>query len=385
MLFVTKRVRTEFLDTCAQIQHGSLSVRTPEGETHRFGNGTPEAELQINDWAAITTLAARGDVGLGEAYVDGLWDTPSIEGLISLALLNDDQFSGLATPGFWTTLKFQIIDRVLRANSKRGASRNIQAHYDVGNEFYQLWLDPSMTYSSALFDQPGLDLEAAQSRKNTRVLDRLSNGEQVLEIGCGWGGFAEAAAQEGRFVTGLTLSPSQKGYAAARLDGRADIVLRDYRAQTGKFDNIVSIEMIEAVGERYWPSYFSTLKDRLSEGGTAMVQAITVSDAYFPTYRSNSDYIRQHIFPGGMLLSDGVIAEQAKTAGLRVRENFAFGQDYAQTCRMWAERMMAQAPRIKTLGYNDGFLRSWRYYLEICAAAFAVGRTDVVQVELVHA
>lgn len=385
MLFVTKRVRSEFLETCAQIRHGALTLRTPEGETHHFGTGTPEAELQINDWAAITTLAARGDVGLGEAYVDGLWDTPSIEGLISLALLNDDQFSGLATPGFWTTLKFQIIDRVLRANSKRGSSRNIQAHYDVGNEFYQLWLDPGMTYSSALFDQPGLDLEAAQSRKNTRVLNRLSNGEQVLEIGCGWGGFAEAAAQEGRFVTGLTLSPSQKGYAAARLDGRADIVLRDYRAQTGKFDNIVSIEMIEAVGERYWPSYFSTLKDRLSEGGTAMVQAITVSDAYFPTYRSNSDYIRQHIFPGGMLLSDGIIAEQAKTAGLRVRESFAFGQDYAQTCRMWAERMMAQAPRIKTLGYNDGFLRSWRYYLEICAAAFAVGRTDVVQVELVHA
>lgn len=384
MLFVTDRIKREFLDSCAQIQTGSLTVTTPDGERRHFGAGSPEAELTIKDWAAITAMAAKGDVGMGESYVEGLWETSSIESLVSLALLNFEHFQDFAFPGFWNSLKFKIVDRVLRANSKAGSSRNIRAHYDVGNEFYQLWLDPGMTYSSAIFDQPDLSLEQAQDRKNVRALSRLSDGARLLEIGCGWGGFAEAAAKAGHNVTGITLSPSQKGYADARLDGRADIQLRDYRDQTGTFDNIVSIEMIEAVGERYWPSYFKTLKDRLAQGGTALIQAITVPDAYFPTYRSSSDYIRQHTFPGGMLLSDGVIADQAKQAGLRVRDSFAFGTDYAKTCRDWARRMMAQRDRIAGLGYSEQFLRSWRFYLEICAASFQVGQTDVVQVELEH-
>lgn len=384
MLFLSKRVKHDFLDCCAQIDHGSLTLKTPEGETLHFGQGDPHADMEIRDWAVVTSLAARGDIGLGEAYVDGLWQSSDVETLIQMAMLNMHHFDGFAYPGPFQGLKFRLIDRVMRANTPTGSSRNIRAHYDVGNEFYQLWLDRGMTYSSALFDQPGLDLQTAQHRKNQRVLDRLSPGETVLEIGCGWGGFAEAATDRGHNVTGITLSPSQKGYADARLDGRAQIELRDYRHQTGTFDNIVSIEMIEAVGEKYWPSYFQTVKARLSETGTAMVQAITVSDDYFPTYRKTSDYIRQHTFPGGMLLSDGVIAEQAARAGLRVRESHAFGQDYAQTCRIWAERLREAAPKVRKLGYGEGFLRSWLYYLDICAASFAIGQTDVVQVELTH-
>lgn len=279
----------------------------------------------------------------------------------------------------------RLIDRILRANSRRGSSRNIRAHYDVGNEFYQLWLDPGMTYSSALFAPGDDDLYRGQNRKYDRILDRLNDKEQVLEIGCGWGGFAERAADSGRRVTGLTISPSQKGYADARLDGRAEIRLQDYRDCSGRYDNIVSIEMLEAVGERYWPTYFATLKSCLAEGGRAVIQAITVPDANFAAYRNSSDFIRQHTFPGGMLLSDQMIAAQAEKAGLTVRESFAFGQDYARTCVAWSDRMQARAARIHELGRDDSFLRTWRYYLDICAATFATGRTDVVQVELAHA
>ncbi len=385
MLSITRRVKHDFLETCEGIRHGSLRLRTPEGEVHDFGAGGPAAEMVIHDWAVVTALAARGDIGLGETYVAGLWDTPSIEMLIRVALLNMMHFETYAYPGFWSGLKFRAVDRILRANSPRGAARNIRAHYDVGNEFYQLWLDPSMTYSSALFQNGDDDLERAQARKYDRILDHLTGGERVLEIGCGWGGFAERAADQGRHVTGLTISPSQKGYADARLDGRAEILLQDYRATQGIFDNIVSIEMIEAVGESYWPAYFATLKMRLAEGGRAMVQAITVSDSYFPSYRKGSDYIRHYTFPGGMLLSNGVIAAQAQKAGLAVRESFAFGEDYARTLRQWGAALDAETKRIKQLGHGETFLRNWRYYLGICAASFATGQTDVVQVELSHA
>jgi cyclopropane-fatty-acyl-phospholipid synthase len=339
----------------------------------------------MHDWSVVTALAARGDVGLGETYVAGLWDSPSIENLISVALLNLDILGNFANPSTFNRLKFIIVDRILRANSRVGASKNIKAHYDVGNEFYQLWLDPSMTYSSALFEAGNTQLEDGQNRKYDRVLSKLSSGERVLEIGCGWGGFAERAADQGRFVTGLTISPSQHGFADARLDGRAKINLQDYRETQGTFDNIVSIEMIEAVGERYWPSYFATLKRSLSDTGKAVVQAITVPDHYFDIYRSSSDFIRQYTFPGGMLLSDAVIADQARQAGLRVSDNFAFGQSYAETCRQWAQRLRDKTDKVLKMGYSEEFLRNWAFYLEICAASFAVGQTDVVQVEIEHA
>ncbi|PRY76371.1 cyclopropane-fatty-acyl-phospholipid synthase [Yoonia maritima] len=385
MLVLTKRIKHDFLDTCAQIETGSLRLRTPEGEVFDFGQGNPAAEMQISDWSVVTAIAARGDIGLGETYVAGLWDTPSIADLAEVALKNLDQFSGYAYAGFWQTLKFRVVNRLMRSNSLKGSARNIRAHYDVGNEFYQLWLDEGMTYSSAMFTADDKDLVRAQNRKYDRILNRLNNAERVLEIGCGWGGFAERATDTGRHVTALTISPSQKGYADARLDGRADIRLQDYRKSSGKYDSIVSIEMIEAVGENYWPTYFATIKARLAEHGSAMVQAITVPDSYFDTYRRSSDYIRQYTFPGGMLLSDAVIADQATKAGLIVRDNHAFGADYAATCTAWYDRLDQVSDRIKRLGYDESFLRNWRFYLNICAASFKTGQTDVVQVELTHA
>lgn len=385
MQFTDKALKSEFLSTCERLHDGQLTLRTPEGDVYRFGTDGPEAEMVIRDWAAISAMAAHGQVGLGEAYVDGLWDTPSVEALMKLAMRNRDQVAAYDHPSPLNRLKFRLVDTVLRSNSRRGARKNIRAHYDVGNEFYQLWLDDGMTYSSALFDGADTDLSRAQTNKNARALSRLNDGEHILEIGCGWGGFAEHAATEGRRVSGVTISRNQHSYADSRLDGRADIQLRDYRDIRGRYDNIVSIEMIEAVGARYWPSYFDTIKRSLADGGRALVQAITVPDAFFETYKASSDYIRQYVFPGGMLLSDKVIADQADRAGLVVKDNFAFGQDYARTCRIWAERLQAQKAKIGQLGYGEGFFRNWQYYLEICAASFAVGHTNVVQVELAHA
>ena len=385
MFFLTKRVKRDFLDTCARITTGSLRLRTPEGEVHDFGQGSPAAEMQIHDWSVVTAIAAKGDIGLGETYVAGLWETPSIADLAEVALRNADQLQVYTYAGFWHGLKFTVLDRLIRANSQRGAARNIRAHYDVGNEFYQLWLDDGMTYSSAMFTPNDSDLGRAQNRKYDRILDRINDAERVLEIGCGWGGFAERATEAGHSVTGLTISPSQKGYAEARLDGRAEIHLQDYRQSTGKFDSIVSIEMIEAVGQKYWPTYFATLKARLAEGGRVMLQAITVPDDYFETYRRSSDFIRQHTFPGGMLLSGGMISQQARKAGLTVTDSHSFGADYSRTCAIWDANLQQKSSRIKRLGYDDSFLRGWRYYLGVCTASFAVGRTDVVQVELTHA
>ncbi len=385
MLFLTNRAKHDFLETCAQIKTGRLRLRTPEGEVHDFGHGGPAVEMQINDWSVVSAIAARGDIGLGETYVAGLWDTPSVQALTEVALNNYDEFEGYANAGFWQSLKFKFVNRMMRANSVKGAARNIRAHYDVGNEFYQLWLDESMTYSSALFEAGETDLKSAQNRKYDRILERLNGSERVLEIGCGWGGFAERAADAGRHVTGLTISPSQKGYADARLDGRADIRLQDYRDSKGQFDSVVSIEMIEAVGEDYWPTYFATVKASLAPEGRAMIQAITVKDDDFETYRKTSDYIRHYTFPGGMLLSNSVISEQARRAGLVVRDSFAFGTHYARTCAVWDDRLTDKSDKIKRLGFDESFLRNWRYYLGACAGSFAADSTDVVQVELAHA
>ena len=384
MSLATRSLKSRFLSALEGIGDGILTLTTPEGTRHRFGSAGPEADLQIRDWRLLPRLALRGDVGLGEGWIAGEWHSETLEGTLSLALRNLGLRAGWGEPGRLQAMRMRLVDRLMRPNSLRGSRRNIRAHYDVGNEFYQLWLDRGMTYSSALFGL-GDDLHRAQARKNERILSQLASGESLLEIGCGWGGFAEAAADHGHDVTAITLSPSQKGYADARLDGRAEVRLQDYRQVTGRFDNIVSIEMIEAVGERYWPSYFATLKARLAPGGRAVLQAITVPDAEFSVYRRRSDFIRQHVFPGGMLPCSAIIIHEAAKAGLRVQDSHAFGPDYARTCRIWCERMMQQRPRIERLGYGDAFLRGWQFYLEGCAAAFATGRCDVVQVTLDHA
>lgn len=385
MALADKALRQEFLKLCEGVEYGSVTIHTPEGDTHHFGAGEPRAELYIRDWAMVSALASNGQVGLGEAYVQGLWDSPSVETVLIVAMKNRENMGNYDRPSTLNRMKFRMIDTLVRNNSRRGSRRNIRAHYDVGNEFYRLWLDDGMTYSSALFADGDDCLSNAQDRKNDRIISRLSDGERVLEVGCGWGGFAERATQHGRDVTGITISRAQHAYADSRLDGRARIEFRDYRDQRGQFDNIVSVEMIEAVGERHWPSYFSMLKQNLAAGGRAVVQAITVDDGFFDQYRTSSDFIRQYVFPGGMLLSDSHINAQAKSAGLQVKDSFGFGRDYARTCRIWAENLLDKRDRVLAMGHSEEFLRNWQYYLESCAASFQIGHTDVVQVELAHA
>jgi cyclopropane-fatty-acyl-phospholipid synthase len=369
------------------LEHGSLEFIAPNGEV-TLCKGThpgPQARFKINDWQVLRRIMARGDIGLGEEYIAGAWETDNVEKLISLFLLNLDHFEDFSDGNFFNRLGFVIHNALVRRNSVSGAARNIKDHYDVGNDFYSLWLDPSMTYSSALY--AGTDeLYRAQQNKYERILSKFEQPRaSVLEIGCGWGGFAERAAADAHHVTGLTISPAQHAFATRRLDGAADIRLEDYRKSKGSFDNIVSIEMFEAVGEHYWPAYFATVAERLKRGGRAIIQTITIRDELFEGYRTRSDFVRHYVFPGGMLPSLARFREEAEKAGLKFVEAFGFGKDYARTLREWLVRMQDQEGAIKALGHDQHFLRNWEFYLGICAATFAVSRTDVVQVELASA
>ncbi|MBL8782560.1 MAG: class I SAM-dependent methyltransferase [Alphaproteobacteria bacterium] len=381
-------VQARWMEAIARIEHGRLTFVDPGGEVHvvtgpRAG---PSARFEIRDWGVLDRLVARGDIGLGEDYIAGAWETDDVEALISLFLLNLDQLEGFAHGNLWNRIAFVLLNTLIRRNSESGSRRNIEAHYDVGNAFYSLWLDETMTYSSALYERQGVALGEAQRSKYRRILSKIDRARaDVLEVGCGWGGFAEAAAETRHAVTGITISPAQHAFATTRLQGKADIRLEDYRKTKGLFDAIVSIEMFEAVGERYWPQYFDTLSQRLKRGGRAILQTITIRDDLFPLYRTRSDFIRQYVFPGGMLPSLGRVTHEAQRAGFKVVDVFAFGQDYARTLREWSARQRAVEPEIRKLGHDDRFLRNWQFYLGMCAAAFAVGRTNVVQVELAHA
>ena len=367
-------------------ERGSLQVIYPSGKAQVIGSGEPRAEVTIKHWGAISALVSKGDVGWGEAYLEGLWDSPDIEALARFTIDNAAAFEAELSANPLKRLFLIFSDRIIRRNNRKGSVRNITAHYDVGDDFYRLWLDETMTYSSALFSNASDDLATAQKRKYQRLLDITATaGKKTLEIGCGWGGFAELAVEAGRDLTAITISPRQHHYATQRLKNEADIQLKDYRDIKGKFDSIVSIEMIEAVGEQYWPRYFKTIKDCLADHGKAAIQAIVVEDSYFPIYRSRSDFIRQHVFPGGMLLSPQKIQESAENAGLKVDGLFRFGKDYAKTLRLWLDKFEASLSEIHALGYDDRFVRVWRYYLAICAATFSSGRTDVMQIELSHA
>lgn len=370
-----------------KLRVGTLHFVAPNGERSIFGGiePGPSAEFAISSWDVIRNIAARGDVALGEDYIAGRWTTPAVEPLFTVFLQNMHAFDGFADGNFFHRSLLALHNRVVRRNSRRGSKRNIRAHYDVGNAFYSLWLDPTMTYSSALETENKPALEDAQRRKYGRILERIEHdGGSMLEIGCGWGGFAEEALRNNRQVTGLTVSPSQHAFSRARLGDVADIRLQDYRDIRGTFDNIVSIEMFEAVGERYWPTYFGQVSALLKRGGKAMIQTITVGDALFPSYRTRSDFIRHYVFPGGMLPSLARFREEAARAGLVVNDVLSFGKDYAHTLRVWAQNLQAKRREVLALGYDEAFLRNWEYYLGMCAAAFAVNRTDVVQVELAH-
>ncbi len=380
-------IARKWRESIARIDTGTLTFIAPDGEVTKVVGAKPgpQALFRIHDWDVLRRILARGDIGLGEEYIAGTWDTDNVENLISLFLLNLDQLENFSDGNFLNRLGFVIHNALVRRNSIAGSSRNIKAHYDVGNEFYQLWLDPSMTYSSALYD--GTDeLFSAQQKKYDRILSKFDKrNAQVLEIGCGWGGFAERAGASDHHVTGLTISPAQHAFATKRLKGNADIRLEDYRKCKGSFDNIVSIEMFEAVGEHYWPQYFSVVAERLKRGGRAVIQTITIRDELFEGYRTRSDFIRHYVFPGGMLPSLERFRQEADKAGLKFAGAFSFGKDYARTLRAWSQRMQEKRADIIALGHDERFLRNWEFYLGICAAAFNVARTDVVQVELVNA
>jgi cyclopropane-fatty-acyl-phospholipid synthase len=374
-------------DALSRLEAGRLEFVAPNGEVTFAGGKSPgpNARFHIRDWGVIRRVMARGDIGLGEEYIAGSWETDNVENLISLFLLNLHHLEKFSDGNLINRLGFVIHNALVRRNSIAGSERNIKAHYDVGNDFYSLWLDESMTYSSALYRNTDA-LYEAQQNKYDRILSKFDKPHaNVLEIGCGWGGFAERAAGADHHVTGLTISPSQHKFAAERLGGKADIRFEDYRKSKGTFDQIVSIEMFEAVGEHYWPQYFATVAERLKQGGRAVIQTITIRDELFGGYRSRSDFIRHYVFPGGMLPSLGRFREEAERAGLKFADAFSFGKDYARTLRDWSTRMQEKSTEIMALGHDQQFLRNWQFYLGICAASFNVARTDVVQVELVNA
>jgi cyclopropane-fatty-acyl-phospholipid synthase len=375
------------------IRHGTLEVRLPDGSQVCCGQGGASLTLDIGQWSVFERILARGDVGFAEAWIDGDWESPDLPGVLTL-LANNREPLAHAVYGQWWRLLLARFRHLFNDNTRSGSRRNIMAHYDLGNAFYERWLDPSMSYSSALFAEPTTSsLEAAQLAKYRRILARLNAqpGQRVLEIGCGWGGFAEVAAREaGLQVVGITLSPAQLEYARQRmaragLEEQVRLELCDYRDLDGEqFDHIVSIEMFEAVGERWWPGYFATLKRMLAPGGRAVVQSITIRDDLFSRYRRGTDFIQQHVFPGGMLPSPSVFCSQAGKAGLAVREAFAFGPDYARTLAAWSSAFEESWPAIEAQGFDKRFHRLWQFYLGYCQAGFNSGCTDVMQFELAH-
>ena len=367
-----------------KLRGGLLEVRLPDGSSALFGDGEAGATLQVHDLSLFSRLLAKGDIGLAEAYLDGHWDSPDIAGLLTLLAANREVLRR-ALYGHWPSLLAARLRHWTHRNSRRGSRRNIMAHYDLGNDFYRLWLDETMSYSAALYGDPADSLADAQRAKYRRILQRIGGrpGQRVLEIGCGWGGFAEAATADDLAVTGLTLSPAQLAWAKTRVPD-ADLRLQDYRDIGERYDHVVSIEMFEAVGERWWPTYFRTLARALQPGGTAVVQSITIGDDLFAAYRRGTDFIQQYIFPGGMLPSRAVFREQSARQGLAVRDEYAFGLDYARTLAEWRQRFEAAWPELTKLGFDETFRRLWRLYLCYCEAGFRAGSIDVVQFELAH-
>jgi cyclopropane-fatty-acyl-phospholipid synthase len=386
--------RRPLLEALKQVEFGQLTLTTPEGERMEF-RGTqagPVADWTVYDWHVFDSMVARGDLGLADSYVAGLWDSDNVEALITFGLMNADRLEHFFhSHGFYAA--WLRIRHWMTRNSLNGSRRNVTAHYDLGNEFYKLWLDESMTYSCGLFEgDASRSLEEAQQAKYARILRKINArpGDHILEIGCGWGGFAEAAARQGLDVTGITLASTQAEYARDRmakagLSAHVSIKLMDYREVQGVFDHIVSIGMFEHVGEEYWPSYFETIKRHLKPEGNALIQSITIDEVLFNKLHDTHGFIEEYIFPGGTLPSKSRFYSEAKSAKLQCHELYAFGQDYVLTLSHWLTRFEANLSNIKALGYDEEFIRLWRLYLSSCIATFKTRRSDVVQVEITHA
>jgi cyclopropane-fatty-acyl-phospholipid synthase len=376
---------------CAQLESGEVTIRFPNGGTQHYRGQTagPKIALDIRTWAALRRIAFGGELGFAEAYLSGEIDVDNVDGLLRLAVLNQHVLDRRLA-GFGVMRLVHRLAHLLRPNTRSGSRRNIAAHYDLGNEFYGLWLDETMTYSAARFAADSDDLASAQSRKYRRIaeLAGIKSGSRVLEVGCGWGGFAEMAARElDCRPVGLTISDAQFRFARERiaragLSGKADIRLQDYRESTGEYDAVVSIEMFEAVGERNWPLYFQVLRDRMATGAKAALQIITISEDRYPSYRKSADFIQRYIFPGGMLPTRQILESLAHRAGLAVLSNDGFGCDYARTLRLWGEQFRQNWPAIQSLGFDDRFRRMWDYYLRYCEVGFSLGTVDVVHLQL---
>lgn len=376
----------------AGVTHGSLDVTMPDGRrvVHRAARPGPEAVVRLHRWRALRRLVLGGDVAFAEAYGDGDWSSPDLAAVVELAGVNGQAFDRRVG----ATLLWRLANRfghLRRANTREGAARNIIAHYDLGNDFFAAWLDGGMTYSSGIHDDADTTLEQAQAAKQARAAALLAPaaGQRVLEIGIGWGGLAEhLLTRHDVDFTGITLSAEQLAWARARLaDGghAARLLLQDYRDVAGQFDRIVSIEMLEAVGEAYWPVFFRTLRDRLAPGGVAVLQVITIADERFAAYRRGADFIQRHIFPGGMLPTVGIIGREAAAAGLRLDHEERFGASYARTLADWQRRFLDARPTLLRLGYDERFLRLWQYYLAYCEGGFRAGAIDVGLYRLRHA
>ncbi len=381
------------IELLQEVEHGSLDLELPDGQRLAVGHGVPVGHLRFERWSAFRDVLAKGDIGFAEGYIDGAWHTPDLTGLLTLLAGNRSAIDQ-AIYGRWWGRLYSRLRHLLNANTPKGARRNIATHYDLGNDFYALWLDSSMTYSSARFDgDPSRTLEAAQTRKYQRILDLLDlpAGQSLLEIGCGWGGFAKHAAHAaGHRVRGITLSREQLDHARARvrqsrLTALCTFAYQDYREEAGQYNGIVSIEMFEAVGEAYWPVYFASLRKALKPGARAVVQTILIDDALFERYRTGTDFIQQYVFPGGMLPSSRRFAEAAAQAGLVVTAQEHFGPDYAETLRRWHRAFETQLDAVRGLGFDERFIRIWRFYLAYCEAGFRAGSIDVAQFRLEHA
>jgi cyclopropane-fatty-acyl-phospholipid synthase len=381
----------------SMIQNWAIGVMTfvlPDGREIRLEGAEPgpEARLLIHDYNFIKRTVSTGTIGFGEGYMAGEWDTPNLSVLLQVLASNFGRFERVAFGNPCMAL-VNLIQHALRNNSRLGSKKNIHAHYDLGNAFYSRWLDPTMTYSAAIYEKPGELLAEAQQRKYQTLCEgmRLHPDHHVLEIGCGWGGFAEFAAKEvGAKVTAITISEEQFRFAKERmfkegLNERADIRLIDYRDVDGQFDRVASIEMFEAVGEKYWPTYFDKVRESLPQGGLAGLQIITIKDDLFDHYRRTPDFIQKYIFPGGMLPSEERLKQVTDRAGLNWAGISRFGQNYADTLAEWGDRFEAAWEEIKHLGFDERFRKLWKFYLSYCEAGFRTERTDVVQLNLAKA
>ena len=384
---------TSLLKLLEKLQTGFLVMRLPDGTTRQFGSAADSlhAEIQILDWSVFKATLSHGDIGFAEGYIKGHWDTPDLKAVLDLAVCNRTLLEKLIY-GSWYGSLFYRIKHLLRNNTKSGSRKNIHAHYDLGNAFYTLWLDPTMSYSSAWFanddKQTLADAQRAKIRQILQSIDTKPNS-RVLEIGCGWGGFMEEAIHAGMNITGLTLSTEQKRYTEERLQKLAssqtfEVRLRDYRDCKDQFDGIASIEMFEAVGENQWSEYFQTIAHCLKVGGKACIQTIVIADELFARYRNSTDFIQQYVFPGGMLPSRSVFKSYAEKAGLKIESEFAFGLDYTKTLCIWRDSFNSKLQEVRSLGFDEAFIRLWNFYLMYCAAGFAHGNIDVIQFTLSH-